>query len=100
MNPEAKLIVGRTEKDNENILKHHNPARDTVIKVKKFPGPIALVPHGAKKDTIFLAASICAGYSRAPNFSSTQVKITSPNDKEFIEVIGISPEDVKKLMIK
>ncbi len=100
LNPEAKLIVGRTERDNENILNYHNPARDTVIKVIKFPGPIALVPHGAKKDTIFLAASICAGYSRAPNFSSTQVKITSPNDKEFIEVIGIPPEDVKKLMIK
>ena len=94
------MIVGRTEKDNENILKHHNPARDTVIKVKKFPGPIALVPHGAQKETIFLAASICAGYSRAPNFSLTQVRVTSPNGKKFIEVIGIPPEDVNKLMIK
>ena len=99
LNPEAKLIVGRTQKDNENILNYHNPARDTVIKVIKFPGPIALVPHGAKKETIFLAASICAGYSKAPNFSSTQVQVTTANGKDVIEVIGIPAADVKKLMI-
>ena len=99
LNPEAKLIVGRTERDNENILNHHDPAEDTVIKVQKFPGPIALVPHGAKKDAIFLAASICAGYSRAPNFSSVNVQVSSPQGKEIIKVLGLPPEDVKKLMI-
>jgi predicted ribosome quality control (RQC) complex YloA/Tae2 family protein len=99
LNPEAKLIVGRTERDNENILHHHDPAEDTVIKVKKFPGPIGLVPHGAKKDSIFLAASICAGYSKAPNFSSVKVQVTSPQGKEVIKVLGLPPEDVKKLMI-
>ncbi len=99
LNPEAKLIVGRTEKDNENILNHHNPAQDTIIKVKKFPGPIALVPHGAKKDTIILAATICAGYSKAPNFSSVEVQVNAADGKEVIRVIGIPPEDVKKLMV-
>ena len=99
LNPENKLIVGRTEKDNENILSYHDPKEDTVIEVKKYPGPIALVPQGAKKDAIFLAASICAGYSKAPNFSSTKVQVTSPQGEEVIKVIGIPPEDVKKLMI-
>jgi tRNA U34 2-thiouridine synthase MnmA/TrmU len=99
LNPETKLIVGRTEKDNENILSCHDPKADTVIRVKKYPGPIALVPHGVKKDAIFLAASICAGYSKAPNFSSVKVQVTSPQGKEVIKVICIPPEDVKKLMI-
>ena len=99
LNPEAKLIVGRTERDNKNILKHHHPAKDTVIKVEKFPGPIALVPNGAQKDAILLAASICAGYSKAPNFSSVEVQVKSAKGKEVIRVIGIPPEDVKKLMI-
>ena len=99
LNPEAKLIVGRTERDNEKILDHHDPSVDTVIRVKKFPGPIALVPHGAKKDSIFLAASICAGYSKAPYFSSVRVQVTSPRGKEVIKVLGLPPEDVKKLMI-
>ena len=99
LNPEAKLIVGRTELDNENILNHHDPAADTIIKVKEFPGPIALVPHGANKDAILLAASICAGYSKATNFSSIKVQVTTPQGKEVVHVIGIPPQDVKKLMI-
>src|SRR5210317_2252033 len=36
LNPETKLIVGRTQKDNENILKYHNPQTDTVIDVKDY----------------------------------------------------------------
>ena len=99
LNPEAKLIVGRTQKDNENILNYHNPNEDTVIKVKKYPGPIALVPHGAQTDAIFLAASICAGYSKAPNFSSVNVQVASPRGEEVIRVLGIPPEDFRKLMI-
>jgi tRNA U34 2-thiouridine synthase MnmA/TrmU len=99
LNPEAKLIVGRTQKDNENILEYHNPKEDTVIKVKKYPGPTALVPHGAKKDAIFLAASICTGYSKAPKFAAVDVVVTTPKSKEVIQVIGVFPEDVRKLMI-
>ncbi len=99
LNPQAKLIVGRTQKDNENILKYHNPKKDTVIRVKKYAGPIALVPHGAQKDSIFLAASICAGYSQAPNFAAVDVQVTSPNGEEVLKVIGIPPEDVRKLLI-
>jgi tRNA U34 2-thiouridine synthase MnmA/TrmU len=100
LNPEAKLIVGRTQKDNESIYSYHNPEEDTVINVKKYSGPIALVPHGAKKDAIFLAASICTGYSKAPNFALVEVQVTSPKQKEVIKVIGIPPEDVRKLLIK
>ena len=37
LNPNAKLIVGRTEDDNENILKYHNPTADTVLDLKDFP---------------------------------------------------------------
>ncbi len=99
LNPEVKLIVGRTQKDNDNIYSYHNPEEDTVINVKKYPGPIALVPHGAEKDAIFLAASICTGYSKAPNFSLVEVQVTSPERKELIKVIGIPPEDVRKLLI-
>jgi predicted ribosome quality control (RQC) complex YloA/Tae2 family protein len=99
LNPEAKLIAGRTQNDNENIYNYHDPEKDTVIKVKKYPGPIGLVPHGAKKNAIFLAASICTGYSKAPEFAMVEVQVTSPKNKEVIRVIGIPPEDVRKLMI-
>ena len=99
----ARLLGLRSESPETGVwigASEVRDAQDTVIKVKKFPGPIGLVPHGAKKDAIFLAASICAGYSKAPNFSSVKADVRSPEGKEVIEVIGIPPEDAKKLMIK
>jgi len=99
LNPDTKLIVGRTEQDNENILKYHNPAADTVIDVKDYPSPIAVVPHGAKKDSIQLAAAICTGYSKAPKLAPVDVLIKTSGRKKVIQVIAIQPEDVAGMLI-
>jgi len=99
LNPEAKLIVGRTEDDNENILKYHNPAGDTVLDVKDYASPIALVPRSAAKDSIQLAAAICTGYSKAPKLSPVDVLIETSGKKKVIQVIAILPEDVAGMLI-
>ena len=99
LNPDAKLIVGRTERDNQNILKYHNPAADAVLDVKDYPSPVALVPHGAKEDSIQLAAAICAGYSKAPKLTAVDVVIKTPKKKRVIQVTAILPEDVTRLLI-
>ena len=44
LNPDSKLIVGRTEKDNEQILQYHNPATDILIDVKDYASPVGLLP--------------------------------------------------------
>ena len=100
LNPQTKLIVGRTEKDNENILKYHNPQTDAVIDVKDYPSPIGLVPHGGAKDSILLAASICTGYSKAPKMAPVEVVVNTANKKETIKVIALQPDDVRKLLIR
>ena len=99
LNPDAKLIVGRTQKDNERILKYHNPQTDTVIDVKDHPSPIGLVPRGGPKDVIYLASSICVGYSKASNLTPIDVVVKTPQGQQTIEVIGIPTEDFKKLLI-
>jgi tRNA U34 2-thiouridine synthase MnmA/TrmU len=100
LNPAAKLIVGRTRQDNENIIKYHNPMVDTVIDVKDYPSPIALVPHGADISSTLLAASICAGYSKAPKLSAVKVLVKTKKKQKVEQVIAIPPDDVRKLMIK
>jgi tRNA U34 2-thiouridine synthase MnmA/TrmU len=100
LSPETKLIVGRTEKDNENILQYQNPQVDVVIDVKDYPSPIALVPHGAKKELIMLAASICTGFSKAPQLAMVDVLVKTAKKKKTIKVIALQPDDVRKLMIK
>ena len=100
LNPDTKVIVGRTEKDNENILKFHNPTHDIVIDVKEYPSPIALIPHGAEKNIIALAASICTGYSKAPKATPVEVLVKTAKKQKTIKVIAVQPENVRKLMIE
>ncbi len=99
LNPQTKLIVGRTQSDNDNILKFHNPQRDIVIDVKDYPSPVALIPHGAEKDSVMLAASICTGHSKAPKLAPVKVFVKTGKKKKTIQVIALQPDDVRKLLI-
>jgi len=99
LNPQAKLIVGRTEADNESILRHHDPARDTVLDVRDYPSPIGILPGGADERTVFLAASICIGYSKAPKLAPAGVVVKRPDGEQVIQAIGLLPDDVRRLMI-
>ncbi len=100
LNNTAKIIVGRTQKDNENIQKYYDPNLDTIIKVKTFPGPIVLMPHGGRNETMMLAASICAGYSKAPEFTPVEVSVTTPQGQETVRVIGVLPKEIKHFLVQ
>jgi tRNA-specific 2-thiouridylase len=99
LDPKTKVIVGRTREDNENILKYHNPQTDTIIDVKDYASPIALVPQGGSKNVIYLAGSICVAYSKASNLVPVDVVVKGPGGEETIQVIGIPTADFKKLLI-
>jgi hypothetical protein len=99
LNKETKIAVGRAQKDNENIIKYYNPSNDTIIKVKNFPGPTVLMPHGGSKEIMILAASICTGYSKAPELTPVKVEAITPHGLEIIKVIGIPPADIRHFLI-
>jgi tRNA U34 2-thiouridine synthase MnmA/TrmU len=96
---QAKLIVGRTETDNENILRYHDPAQDVVIDIRDYPSPIGLLQGAADERTLFLAASMCIGYSKAPKLAPVNVVVKGPGEEQVIQAIGLLPEDVRKLML-
>lgn len=99
LNRQAKLIVGRTEKDNESILQHHHPALDVVLDVRDYPSPVGLLQGAADRNTLLLAAAICVGYSRAPKLSPVDVAVRWPSGEEVIQAIAVPPDDVRRLMI-
>ena len=99
LNKNTKIIIGRTKSDNEQIERYYNPETDTVIKVNNFPGPTVLVPHGGSKDMIIFAASICAGYSKAPNNIQVDVGVVMPQRSQILKVSGIPPEEIKHYLI-
>ena len=99
LNEQIKIIVGRTLQDNIAILDHHDPLLNMVLKTKQIPGPVVLVPLEAGNDEIQQAASICAGYSKAPENMEVAVEVVSPGDVSTLWVAGIRPEFIQTMMI-
>ena len=95
----TKIIVGRTEKDNEKIRGYYNPAMDILIKLKDLPGPVVLMPRGGSKDVVALAASICAGYSKAPTDTLVEALIIKQHKTEIITVTGKNPAEIRSCLI-
>ena len=96
---ETKFIAGRTQNDNEKIIKYHDPLKDTLIKVRRIPGPVLLIPYGADETSVHLAASVCIGYSKADTDNIQEVKVVTAEGEKTIKVKGVSPGEVKKYMI-
>ncbi len=99
LNEQIKIIVGRTLQDNIAILDHHDPSLDMVLKTQQIPGPVVLVPLEAGNDEIQQAASICAGYSKAPENMEVAVEVVSPGDVSTLWVVGMRPEFIQSMMI-
>ena len=95
----TKIIVGRTKVDNENIERHFNPDQDAIVKLVDYPSPIVLVSDYLRRDIIILAASICAGYSKVPEYTPVAASVKTPPRDETLQVIAIKPAEVSHLMI-
>lgn len=99
VNADAKIIVGRTKQDNEQMERYADPAVDTLLKVRNCPGPLVVIPKGADRDTVLLAASVCAGYSKSPADMPVQVKVISSKGCESVTVLPTTPETVSRYLI-
>ena len=95
----AKFIVGRTKQDNEQMERYIDPAVDMLLKVKDYPGPLVVIPNGAARDAVLLAASVCAGYSKASADTPVQVKVVSSKGREFVTVLPMAPKTVSEFLI-
>jgi tRNA U34 2-thiouridine synthase MnmA/TrmU len=95
----AKIIVGRTELDNRNILRLCDETKDVILRAAYYPSPIVLIPDSADRGEKLLAAAICAGYSKAPSASAADISVKGPGGKETMTVLPIAPFDVRHLMI-
>jgi tRNA-specific 2-thiouridylase len=99
LGPQTKIVVGRTKQDNEQLLRHCDPQSDTVIKVKKYPGPTVVMPGGGAPAMILLAAAICAGYSKAPQSLPVAVQVVAASRLEEVVVLSIPPAESKRFLI-
>ena len=84
-----KIIVGRTQKENQRIEDYHDGDCEILLKLTSYPGPTVLVPRRASKSVIQKAAAICAGYSKAPADREVEVQVASVTQKEVFRVLPL-----------
>ncbi|MDD3581125.1 MAG: tRNA 4-thiouridine(8) synthase ThiI [Desulfobacca sp.] len=83
LNAQTKLIVGRAQRDNE-ALAALSQATDLRLRVRNFPGPLALVPDANHQTPVLQAASLCVSYSDAPEDTSIPVLVEGPSAREVV----------------
>ncbi|NQV04521.1 MAG: 7-cyano-7-deazaguanine synthase [Candidatus Omnitrophica bacterium] len=81
----AKLFVGRNEKENETLLSFAKPG-DHVLDVIDIPSPIALVRGDLRDGELSLASSVLARYSddKSENVKVSYSKFPSKESKSII----------------
>ena len=99
LGPTTKIIVGRNQQENEKIEQYFDPQNDTLLKTHSYPGPTVIVPGGAPQELLFLAASICAGYSKAPETSAAVVQTAHAGHIKSITVLPILPAEAQRFLI-
>ncbi|MFO7839961.1 MAG: tRNA 4-thiouridine(8) synthase ThiI [Desulfosalsimonadaceae bacterium] len=97
----ARIVVGRNKSDNESIMAWYREESDILIRMKTWPGPVVLIPGGseAEKQTVLWAASVCAGYSKAPPKEDAEVTLQYPGGRDVVMVRPIPAGRLQSLMI-
>lgn len=95
----TKIVVGRTQGENQRIMDLHDPAVHSLLKLKSYPGPTVLVPVDASSTALDKAAAICAGYSKVPLDRDVDVLVTAHERSDALRVVPLAPEAVGGLLI-
>lgn len=95
----TKIIVGRTQKDNQQILALHDLGHETTLKVKDFPGPIVAIRGRVSSPILQQAAAICAGYSKAAREPAVDVLVSGPGGTQTLRVEPMPPDEVRPLIV-
>lgn len=87
LSPSVKIVVGRNQQDNKRIFSLYRPGKDVKILMKNVPGPAVLMPGGSRDGkSVEAAASVCAGYSRAPEDVLAEVMVVFPDGASVVAV--------------
>ncbi len=99
LNADHKLVVGRSQTENEKIDKLIDPAVDTEFRVKNWPGPVSLVPNGCDAVSTRQAAAICAGYGKAPSGEPAEVMVIDGDRQVTLTVIPTAPVNNRAFLL-
>jgi tRNA U34 2-thiouridine synthase MnmA/TrmU len=96
-----KVIVGRRERENEYLATCG--VEGILLTTVDHPGPTTLLPSGAAREEIELAARITAGYSDGKQEPAVRVEVRRDSGQgDLVEVLTVAPmerEEMRALMV-
>jgi hypothetical protein len=96
----VKAVVGRTQAENERLLRHVDFQRDRVLRTVGFPGPVTVVPGGASEGELAVAAAVGAGYGKAPKGETVTVKVAGGEEERLLRVVPMAPAEARRFLIR
>jgi tRNA-uridine 2-sulfurtransferase len=99
LDSKTKVIAGRSEKDNKNLIKYFNSRKDILLNHSTMAGPDVIITGDASKKNIEIAAMICACYTKSQPGEPTNIKIKKQQNETVIIVNTIKSLNFKHLMI-
>ena len=100
INEKNKVIVGRSEQDNNNILKYYNKDKDILIKALSMPSPFALIVSGRETSKMEQVGSLlCASYTKAKPGDKIDMKVTFPDKEVIITQVVQDKYEFKGMMV-
>lgn len=99
LNDQCKVAIGRTQRENAAIRGYYEAGQDCLLKAADYPGPTALITRPVDEGMILLAASIVAGYSKAPNDGPAAVHVDRPTGRTVVAVLPLPPKEIGHLIL-
>ena len=88
----TKIIVGRNEKENQQITQIANQT-DYLVQVTQYGSPVTLVRGGDNDEFVYTACAVCARYTGAKELPSVEVAVFKGNfdEKSFCYTMDVEP---------
>jgi tRNA U34 2-thiouridine synthase MnmA/TrmU len=99
LSPEAKLVVGRDEADNNRIEQYARP-EDILLEALGTGSPVALLRGRPDQDTICKAAAIAARYCDWKNRDNVEVACINQVDRRKFTVQPMNPVETEKYILR
>jgi tRNA-uridine 2-sulfurtransferase len=94
----AKVVVGRTHKENEAISDLLDSG-DLVVRVQGYPGPLVLVPGAVNLEGAAEAAALAASYSDAPEGREVTVTCRQGEKTHLLQTTAAPKDRFKEWLI-
>jgi len=89
LDPETRIIVGRSEMDNNMIENFYSPEKHVMIRMDDMPGPLVLIPSSPPTSMVKRAGAFCAAYARTVPGQKVGVLVKSPSGRKVVMVAAL-----------